>query len=235
MSTRDRIIELMKKNNLKQKDLADKTGANKATVNQWVSGKIIPSNKYDRQLAEALKTSIDYLIHGLDEKKIVKNTEPQAEFVGHIDSWSSNTPLDIDEIEVPFFMDVELAAGLGSELKQENHGPKLRFSRSTLRMCGVQPENAVCVKISGNSMEPRLCHGDVVGVDLGDKKVVDGKIYAINHDGLLRIKQLHLLGGGSIRINSFNKEEYPNEVISNEDKFLVAIIGRIFWSSSIWN
>jgi len=234
MSTRDRIIELMKRHGLKQKHLADMTGASKATVNQWVSGKITPSNKYDRQLAGALKTSINYLIHGLDENQQARGVESQVEFVGRIDSWGSNTPLDDDEVEVPFFMDVELAAGLGSELKQENHGPKLRFSKSTLRMCGVQSENAVCVKVSGNSMEPSLFDGDVVGINLGDKRVVDGKSYAINHDGLLRIKRLYLVGGGGLRINSFNQDEHPDETLGLESRALVTVIGRVFWSSSIW-
>jgi len=167
-------------------------------------------------------------------KSIKDKDESEAYPLGSIHSWDSSTPLDDDEVEVPFFMDVELAAGLGSELKQENHGPKLRFSKSTLRMCGVQSENAVCVKVSGNSMEPSLFDGDVVGINLGDKRVVDGKSYAINHDGLLRIKRLYLVGGGGLRINSFNQDEHPDETLGLESRALVTVIGRVFWSSSIW-
>tara|TARA_R110002124_G_scaffold133116_18_gene295768 strand:+ start:817 stop:1545 length:729 start_codon:yes stop_codon:yes gene_type:complete len=242
MEIRDRIIELMKLRGLKQKDLVDATGASKATVNQWVSGKIAPSNKYDRKLAVALGTNADFLIHGIDDKgnKLVGGTSLSLvnDFkskVQHIDSWDSSTPLDKDEVEVPFFMEVELAAGSGGIVYQERNGPKLRFSKSTLRRCNVEPENAACVKVNGNSMEPRLYDGDVVGVDLGDKKIVDGKIYAINHDGLLRVKRLYLVGGGGIRINSFNNLEHPDEKVSAEERRTINVIGRIFWSSSIWN
>jgi len=154
--------------------------------------------------------------------------------VNRIEAWDSNTPLHDDEVEVPFFMDVELAAGAGSDLNSEINGPRLRFSKSTLRRCNVEPENAVCVKVNGSSMEPRLFDGDVVGVDLGDKRIVDGKIYAINHDGLLRIKRLYLLGGGGLRINSLNEEEYPTEILDAEQRQAITVVGRIFWHSSIW-
>lgn len=231
MGIRDRIIKLMKEKKLKQKDLIDLTGASKGTVNQWVSGGISPSNKYDRKLAIALGTTTDFLIHGIEDEDLIKNKTSEVQ---HIDSWDSSTPLDNDEVEVPFFMDVELAAGAGGEVYQERHGPKLRFSKSTLKRCNVEPENAACVKVNGNSMEPRLYDGDVVGVDLGDKKIVDGKIYAINHDGLLRVKRLYLVGGGGVRINSFNDLEHPDEKVSAEERRTINVIGRIFWSSSIW-
>lgn len=229
------------------KIICEETGFDKSTVGDFIHRANIHhkealidhgyiNGKFVSDKRNTLKAELEWFTKNPDPFKLlnVDTNSSRNEFIGHIDSWDSNTPIDEDEVEVPFFMDVELAAGSGSELKQENHGPKLRFSKSTLKMCRVQPEHAVCVKVSGNSMEPRLFDGDVVGVNLGDKKIVDGKIYAINHDGLLRIKQLHLIGGGGIRINSFNKEEHPNEVITNENRCLVSIIGRIFWSSSIW-
>ena len=64
-----------------------------------------------------------------------------------------DTPLDEDETELPFFMEVELSAGNGSTQVIEKKGAKLRFSKSTLRRVGVQPQNAACVTVSGNSME----------------------------------------------------------------------------------
>jgi phage repressor protein C with HTH and peptisase S24 domain len=102
-------------------------------------------------------------------------------------------------------MDVELAAGVGSELVNENQGYKLRFSKSTLRACSVGAENAACVKVSGDS------------IDTANTRVVDGKIYAINHNGLLRIKRLCRLPGGGLRINSYNSQEHPDETCTAEE------------------
>lgn len=229
-----RIAKKMRELNLKQVDLIKGTGASKGTVNQWVSGVSIPSNRYDRKLASILDTSVDWLIHGLEEKSELEAKDQNAEYIGHIDAWDSNTVVDEDEIEVPYYMDVELAAGYGGELANEIKGPKLRFSKSTFRNCGVQPEAAACVKVSGNSMEPRLYDGDVVGVDTMDKRIVDGKTYAINHDGLLRVKRLYRLPGGGIRINSMNTAEYPDEHYDAEEAKYIVVIGRVFWHSSIW-
>lgn len=168
------------------------------------------------------------------QKKNNQIKKMETEMVGRIDSWDESTPLEDDEVEVPFFMEVELAAGIGGELANETKGPKLRFAKSTLRRCGVDPEAAACVKVSGNSMEPRLHDGDVVGVNTLDKKIVDGKTYAINHDGLLRVKRLYRLPGGGIRINSMNTTEYPDEHYDAEEAQHITVIGRVFWHSSIW-
>lgn len=202
-------------------------------------------DKFDKFLARGSfgsgKTSMASSITNKLRKKIIIDSRLQsisptesAAYIGHIDAWDSDTELEEDEAEIPFFMDVELAAGIGSEITQENYGPKLRFSKSTLRSCGVDPNNAACVKVFGNSMEPRLYDGDVVGVNLGDKRIVDDKVYAINHGSLLRIKKLNLLPYGALRISSFNNEEHADEIISSENRGNVNIIGRIFWSSSIW-
>lgn len=163
------------------------------------------------------------------------NSDDKAEYIGHVDAWDSKTPLDEDDVEVPFYMDVELAAGSGSDIAQENNGYKLRFSKSTLRRCGVDAKSAACVKVSGNSMEPRLYDGDVVGVDTTKKNIIDGKIYAINHDGMLRVKRLYRLPGNGIRVNSLNSAEFPDETYDAQQAQDIHVIGKVFWHSSIWD
>nr|WP_241664593.1 helix-turn-helix transcriptional regulator [Ningiella ruwaisensis] len=154
--------------------------------------------------------------------------------IGVVNVWDSSTPLSDNEVEVPYYMEVELAAGSGFDAMTEVKGPTLRFNKGFLRRKGVAIENAACVKVSGNSMEPRLNSGDVVAIDRGNTKIVDGDTYAINHDGLLRIKRLYLLPGGGLRINSFNSEEYPDENLSAKERELVKVIGRVFHSISDW-
>jgi phage repressor protein C with HTH and peptisase S24 domain len=253
MNTQDRLIKRSKELGLKQVDIVKATKASKGTVSNWFAGRDAPSSKYLVPLSNILRTSPDWLLYGKDKPRKnytsevgkdqdemiieIKNNNTEEDIDGALkamDFWDSSTPLNSDEVEVPFFMDVELAAGIGGELANENRGPKLRFAKSTLRRCGVQPEAAACVKVSGNSMEPRLYDGDVVGVDTLDKRIVDGKTYAINHDGLLRVKRLYRLPGGGIRINSMNTLEYPDEHYDAEDAKHITVIGRVFWHSSIW-
>src|SRR5690606_24513333 len=73
-----------------------------------------------------------------------------------IEVWSDETPLSPDEVELPFYNEVELSAGKGSEVMLQSGGRKLRFGRRTLQPKGVSPEAAACAAVTGNSMEPVL-------------------------------------------------------------------------------
>lgn len=165
-----------------------------------------------------------------DESPVII-TLPNAEYIGMISAWDDDTPLDEDEVEVPFLREVELAAGSGKTAIEETHRWKLRFGKHTLRRQGVSPENAVCVTVRGNSMEPVFPDGSTVGVDRGATAIIDGKVYALQDDGMLRIKALYRLPGGRVRVRSFNRDEHPDE---ERELSSLHIIGRVFWSSVLW-
>jgi phage repressor protein C with HTH and peptisase S24 domain len=80
-------------------------------------------------------------------------------------------------------------------------------------------------------MEPVLPHGSTVGVDISQTNIIDGKMYAINHDGMLRVKTLYKLPGDGLRMRSFNIDEYPDERYEAEDMIHIKIIGKVFWYS----
>lgn len=159
-----------------------------------------------------------------------------AAVLGPIDAWDDDTPLDDDEVYVPFLKEVELSAGSGRTVVEQSHKQKLRFGKLTLRKQGVQPDDAVCVTVSGNSMEPVLPDKSTVGVDQGSTSVVDGKMYAIDHDGQLRVKTLYRLPGGGIRMRSFNRDEHPDEEYTAQEMIdqNIHIKGKVFWSSVLW-
>jgi phage repressor protein C with HTH and peptisase S24 domain len=165
-------------------------------------------------------------------RKVISN----ATMIGPFDVWDDDTPLDDDEVYVPFLKEVELSAGSGKTIVEQSHKQKLRFGKLTLRRQGVQPSDAVCVTVSGNSMEPVLPDKSTVGVDQGSTTVVDGKMYALDHDGQLRVKTLYRLAGGGIRMRSFNRDEHPDEEYTSQqmEDCLITIIGRVFWSSALW-
>ncbi|QTN41700.1 S24 family peptidase [Marinobacter salsuginis] len=177
-----------------------------------------------------------FSLTGTPAKKVSpkpQKSQDELEFFGHMDAWDSNTPLDEDEVELPLFREVELAAGAGQTQVIENHGAKLRFAKSTLSRAGVVEENAACAFVRGNSMEPVMPDGTCVGVNTGDTAVRDGEIYAIDHDGMLRIKYLHRRPGGGIKIVSQNASEHATEEYSAQDVVdnNIRIIGRVFWWS----
>jgi phage repressor protein C with HTH and peptisase S24 domain len=49
-------------------------------------------------------------------------------------------------------------------------------------------------------MEPVIPDGATVAVDTGNKRIIDGELYAINQGELKRIKQLYRKPGGKLLI-----------------------------------
>ncbi|KLT73275.1 chromophore lyase [Neisseria arctica] len=211
-----------------QSALARLLNTSPQTVKNWETRGV--SKQGMIEAARIIGCSIFWLETGRGEMTSGQPIESNATIIGGVDAWDNNTPLDDDDCEVPLYKHIELSAGNGfaADISEYNDGNKLRFSRRTLRKSGVAPENVVCVKIEGNSMEPVLPDGSTIGIDTGDKRIRDGKIYAINHGGLLRTKILQNLPDNKIRVKSYNTAEWPDEEVSAED---VSIIGRVFWWS----
>jgi phage repressor protein C with HTH and peptisase S24 domain len=197
-------------------------------------------------VAEMTGYSLSWLISGKGEKlqkTPIINTashnrlqeSPPSYVLGQLDLWDSKTPLRDDEVALPFFREVELAAGSGRHEVVENHGLKLRFARSTLKRKGIIESNAACVTVSGDSMSPVLPGGCVIGIDKGNTSIKDGDTYAIIHNGELRVKRIYKLPGGGIRLRSWNIDEWPDENYTMEEAHQqITILGRMFWSSTLW-
>lgn len=241
-----RLLTQRKELQLTQKALASKVGVSHVTISQWEKGETTPKGENLLSLGKSLGLSPDWLLTGEGNQKKTShlesekpnesiqnriNDDPHLWVIGGINVWDSNTELGEDEVELPFFTEVELSAGHGSNQVKENVGPKLRFAKSTLKRKGIDPTHAACVKVSGNSMEPVLPCGSTIGIDTSQKEIIDGKMYAIDHDGMLRVKTLYRLPGGGMRLKSFNSHEYPDEMYKPHEAKDIRIIGKVFWYS----
>ena len=114
---------------------------------------------------------------------------------------------------------------------QEHQGSNQRFAHSTLKRDGGESSHAACVKVSESSMEPVLPNNSTIGIDTAKTDITDGKMFAIDHDGMLRVKVLYKVPGGGVRLKSFNSDEYPDETYNKEESQLIRIIGKVFWYS----
>lgn len=146
-----------------------------------------------------------------------------------VDEWDSNTPLGDDEVEVPYFSSIELAAGHGCSTNDDYNNHKLRFGKSFFRRKGAQKENVICFPVRGDSMTPILPNGATVAVDTGKKEIVDGDIYAISQGDLYRVKRLYRMPNNKLRINSLNSIDNPDEF---DEAVNVQVIGRVFHYSA---
>jgi phage repressor protein C with HTH and peptisase S24 domain len=214
---------------LSKSDFADKVGTSSSTLSQILGDKAV--RNLGDELARKIEMHLELPRGWLDQQHPELENEEnkgQAKIIGDIEPWDSATAIEDDEIEVPFLKEVQLAAGTGSTFQEDNNGFKLRFAKSTLRRLNVQFNNAVCVEVIGNSMEPVLPNGATVGVDMGCTEIKDGKMYAIDYGDLLRVKLLYAVPGGKVRIRSYNSEEHEEEI---RDRDQIRVIGKVFWSS----
>ena len=224
-TTSDRINQRMRDLGLQHKDLVAATGASKGIVTNWINGVNNPTGKRLVQLAQALKTTSSWLLTG--------NSTP--EFT-QVEPWDSNTPLDDDEIEIPFFKDFSFACGGGSIGEAiANETRKLRMSKATLRNLSIMKENAVAATAIGDSMSPTIKDGDTIHVDLGRKNIKDGKIFAICIGGLFYCKRLYNLPLGGVRIVSDNSVEFPEIQLSAQEIIdqQLEVIGWVWQISSL--
>jgi len=229
-----RIKRIRKKEKLTQKQVAEAVGVSAGAVTQWELDMTQPRGANLNALAYTLKSSPSEIIEGIKEEGSTYATKQhEIEPLDGFDLWDDDTPLRDDEVKVPIFTDVELSAGVGSCLVMETKGRFIRFSKRTLRDNNVDKSAAACAKVHGTSMEPLIMDGATVGIDTSKKMIKDGRIYAINHAGMMRVKYLYNMPGGGLRIRSFNQAEYPDETLTAEQLTQVEIIGFVFWWSTI--
>lgn len=200
------------------------------------SGRSVSTRKLV-EIASALDVRPEWLSTGdgpmrkdaLSRKVAEADQIPPKSQWGKIKPWDSHTPIRDDEVEIPFLKDIEFACGDGRINDEDYNGFMLRFSKATLRRVGANSDGSgvLCFPAAGDSMEPVIPDGTTVAVNTNDKRIVDGKIYAINEDGWKRIKQLYRTGPDTVSVRSFNASHPP------EDKPLekIEIIGRVFWYS----
>lgn len=243
---------------LNQEKIADLCGwAGQSVVSQYLNGKIAlnfsalikfssilnfdPREVSPRLMASHPQINVDHIFQN-NLEGVVPSTnlvtltaeENQAYRVTPLDLWDDKTPLGKDEVALPFFREVELSAGQGYVVMLDEKGQKHRLWRGILQQRNVNPEAAACVMVTGNSMVPVLPAGSLVAVDTANRNVEDGKMYALDHDGLIRIKVLYRMPGGGLRLKSYNDAEHPDERYEGSYvKERIEIIGKIFWYSVV--
>lgn len=206
MELKDRLKQARKNAKKSQKNVADYVGITQPTLSQ-LEGGLISSSTFLPAIARYLGVDAYWLQTGVESS----NFTP-------IETWDSDTPLDDDEVEIPFFKDFNFACGSGSMAEAiANETRKLRISKSTLRSRSIDKKNAISARASGNSMSPTIKDGDTIHIDIGRKTIKDGKVFAICHGGLFLAKRLYKLPMGGVRIVSDNFEEYPEIHLTAED------------------
>ncbi|MFJ2712327.1 helix-turn-helix transcriptional regulator [Pseudomonas sp. NPDC087346] len=145
------------------------------------------------------------------------------------------TVIDPNDIDLPFFKETPVTTGSKKTHVILDPEQSIRLPRVHLDILEIKHTDAICAHMIGNSMAERIADGSTIAIDRGLTQVVDGEIYAIEHDGMLRIKYLHRMPGNALRLRSHNSAEYPDEIFraAQIEEQRIHILGWVFWWSTL--
>ncbi|MGE8067600.1 LexA family transcriptional regulator [Pseudomonas sp. NPDC089569] len=145
------------------------------------------------------------------------------------------TVIEPTDIELPLYKETATAFGSGKTHVIEDPGQTIRLPRSHLDSLDINHADAICAHMIGNSMAERIEDGSTLAIDRGLTQVVDGEIYAIEHDGMLRIRYLHRMPGNALRLRSHNRAEHPDEIFraAQIEEQNIRVLGWVFWWSTL--
>ena len=208
MSLRDRLRIARKEAKKTQAQVAEAVGMSQPAYQALETGRNKKSS-FLPAIASYLKADVYWLTTGNGKIDSKSESQIQDGFQA-IKTWDDSTPLEDDEVAVPFFKDFSFACGsgyIGEAMLNEKR--RLRLSKSTLRNLGIQSDKTCAASACGNSMSPTINDGDTVHIDMNRKTIKDGKVFALCHGGLFLIKRLYNLPMGGVRIVSDNAVEFP--------------------------
>jgi phage repressor protein C with HTH and peptisase S24 domain len=206
---------------MEQKHLNGTTLAKRLeTSRAYVSGLFSQDRHFGEKAARNIEQKL-FMPAGYLDKQVDRLTP--------IEVWESPSDLPDGVYALVPRIGIKLSAGQGVEALDENELPPLAFRESWLKRKNVtSKKNLRVLEVRGDSMEPYLLDGDVVLIDLGQKDVEDGDVYALAYGDELRIKRLSRRFDGGLIIRSDNPR-FPEETVAANDLQHVRVLGRHIW------
>lgn len=165
-----------------------------------------------------------------DVKRLARELERLASEARRIAAREQEERTQIDQkvvhsdpyISAPHY-EVLAAAGGGSPVVSEVVRDYLAFNRTWVRDQQLMAGKLAVIEVQGDSMEPTLCGGDIVLLDLRTQELRDGHIYTLRRDEDLMVKRLRRHESEWL-IHSDNLA-YRAEPFSPD----VSVVGRVVW------
>ncbi|WP_040071206.1 LexA family transcriptional regulator [Pseudomonas batumici] len=237
----DRLRALLRECHLSASDFAANRQVTPQHVNNWFK-RGIPMARLD-EIAELLCVNSRWLRAG-EGPKHPGGTTSEAEDKRETLPPQNTTPYSAhddlaaterNDVQVPLYKETPTAPGSNQTRIAAIPGRKVRLPYRILQAMGVEPDQAICAPMTGNAMSEKIQDGSTIAIDRSLTQVVDGEIYALEHDGMLRVKYVYRLPSGALRLRSHNSAEYPDEVFTAEqiDEQTIRILGWVFWWSTL--
>ncbi|MGY6773575.1 XRE family transcriptional regulator [Gallibacterium sp. ZY190522] len=165
-------------------------------------------------LSKYAGVSIEWLALGTEPEKTVKNESEKTE----LNLYADNSYI-ID------YRNVLVSAGFGRFNDEIDNPDYTTIETSWLKYRGFKADDLAMFRVSGDSMYPTLKDNEDIIVNMAQKRLQEGKIFVINHQGSMWVKKIHFDFNG-IKLISDNPT-YPPITLTLEDIDALMIIGQV--------
>lgn len=187
------------------REIAALIGCSERVLYNWYSEKSFPDASLLAQICRTLNIRADWLLHG--------HAQPER----------PSQCLDRDYVHLPLY-DIEVAAGDGIELGNEDVEATLAFRKAWLHKEGLNAHHLILLHAAGDSMEPSIRDGDVLLVDRSQTTPKSEKIFVVRIGSEGFVKRLRI-ENGHVSLISDNRFYQPFERPARD----VHVIGRVVW------
>lgn len=233
-----RLEQLLKENNIKNSQLAERLGVSKSAVTKWLKGEAEPRPDILRALAFMFGVPVGYLINN-EEKSRQEASKESDGFTDIFPSivYSDDEPEPIDKmIWLPIYETfISATPGVQDIVREDIKG----WHTAPAALAGNYGDDLFSrpfsMKVKGNSMLPFIRPGDYVTVRPAPFIIPnENSLYAVKISdedtdtyGIV-VKRVQIDSGRGLYILRSDNPEFPAYVTESEK---AAIIGRII---SVW-
>lgn len=123
------------------------------------------------------------------------------------------------------------AAGAGHDNIFVEERASLAFKQDWLRAKQARPGNLMVIYVTGDSMCPTICDGDVILVDRSRRDPAHNKLFLLmSKEEGLAVKRLMLIEDQwVIRSDSLDRKQYPDRYLPQGERFEIDIQGQVLW------
>lgn len=208
-----------------QSALARASGVPQPTINRILkgSGKRGPETNTIAALAAACNVAAQWLTDGTGPKERDSQSSPDEGETIEV-SVSAETSKFVGVRVVSRYIHAGID-GHGGDVEYEDHA-MLTLPLAWVEQKSLSPSKLVAIRVTGESMYPTLKRGHIVIVNTADndpRNLIDGKLYAVNHNDRPCVKRLEYTSG-QWYLGSDNKQpEFRSRPVDESTE----IIGRV--------
>lgn len=225
---------LIARKNISENRLAMETGVPQPTIHRVISGKSSdPRDGTLRPLADFFGVTVEQMrteLPDLDARKAYVQEQIPAYQVRAFDGADD---LDGEREVLVAEVDVVVSGGPGAAVPEfVETSYRMAYQLNWFKQVGAKPNNVRVMKVTGDSMERTLFHGDRIAVNTADNDIVDGRVYVFMTGGIypdIKVKRLYRTSDGRLRVVSDNldKAQYPDEYLDANEIEQLHVIGRV--------